>query len=46
MKNKCLAKKETRSNRKEGLKVTMIRARPLELDDILEISLITKEVNN
>ena len=46
MKNKCLAKKENKSNRKEGLKVAMIRARLLELDDILEISLITKEVNN
>ena len=46
MKNKYLAKKETRSNSREGSKVAMIRARLLELDDILEISLITKEVNN
>ena len=46
MKNKCLAKRETRSNRKEGLKVAMIRAGLIELDNILKISLITKEVNN
>ena len=45
MKNKYPIKKEMQ-NSKKRLKVTIIRARPLDEDDILEISLITKEVNN
>ena len=45
MKNKCLVKKKTQNN-KEGLKIAIIRVRPLDKDDVLEISLMTEEVNN